>query len=108
MYQLLVFALSFAIVSSATCGGGDRGDGICPMEGECCSKFGYCGRGRAYCGDNGEGGGEGLCEIDSGACLTEGECCSNYGYCGTGVDYCESGKSGKSGKSSKGSKSKSS
>ena len=28
---------------SATCGKGKQGNGICPIQGECCSKFGWCG-----------------------------------------------------------------
>jgi len=37
------------ITTSATCGGGNRGDGICPFEGYCCSKFGWCGTTAEYC-----------------------------------------------------------
>ena len=33
---------------SATCGSGNRGNGICP-GGLCCSQWGYCGSGPAYC-----------------------------------------------------------
>jgi hypothetical protein len=28
--------------SSATCGNGDRGNGICPNDGECCGNHGWC------------------------------------------------------------------
>ena len=26
-----------------SCGGGQTGNGICPVNRECCSKFGFCG-----------------------------------------------------------------
>ncbi|ORX44802.1 hypothetical protein BCR32DRAFT_298657 [Anaeromyces robustus] len=73
----------------------------CP-EGECCSKFGYCGTSTDYCGSN--------CQSDFGNCGTtsnqistngkcggnngkcpKGECCSEYGYCGTSSEYCGAG-----------------
>jgi len=33
-----------------TCGGGKRGNGACPNPAHCCSKWGYCGTGDAWCG----------------------------------------------------------
>jgi hypothetical protein len=33
----------------ATCGNGDRGNGICPIEGDCCSHYGWCGNTAKYC-----------------------------------------------------------
>jgi len=37
-----------------TCGGGNRGNGICPVISQCCSSWGHCGSDAAYCdsGDN--------------------------------------------------------
>jgi len=35
--------------SVVTCGGGQRGNGICPQTGWCCSVWGYCGTGAQYC-----------------------------------------------------------
>jgi len=35
--------------SVVTCGGGQRGNGICPQTGWCCSAWGYCGTGAQYC-----------------------------------------------------------
>jgi len=37
---------------AATCGGGQRGDGICPQVGLCCSQWGWCGSTSAYCGSS--------------------------------------------------------
>ena len=87
------------------CGGGEVGNGVCPPgnygkddddpnnDGPvCCSAYGWCGLGRAYCGDeDGSGGltgGEGLCEVEDATCLTKGECCSGFGFCGQGSSYC--------------------
>ena len=47
------------------CGGGNRGNGICPTAGECCSEFGWCSssssaeRCRGSAGGRSEGGGGG-------------------------------------------------
>jgi hypothetical protein len=120
-YQLLVIALVSTIASSYTdgwagdgnevidqtfCGAGVVGNGVCEIvvdeNGEalepCCSNAGFCGYGLAYCGETGEGGGEGYCEIDpliAGACLTEGECCSEFGFCST--QFCGEGGGGEGG-----------
>lgn len=32
-----------------TCGNGDRGDGVCPNTGDCCSAFGWCGTTTDHC-----------------------------------------------------------
>ena len=34
---------------SVTCGKGKQGNGICPIQGECCSKFGWCGNTVEHC-----------------------------------------------------------
>ena len=34
---------------SGTCGGGNRGNGVCPVAGKCCSQFGYCGTSAEHC-----------------------------------------------------------
>ena len=120
-YQLLVLALVSTIASSYTdgwagdgnevidqtfCGAGVVGNGVCEIVVDengvalepCCSIAGFCGYGLAYCGETGEGGGEGYCEIDpaiAGACLTEGECCSEFGFCST--QFCGEGSGGAGG-----------
>jgi len=33
-----------------TCGGGNVGNGVCANPAHCCSKWGYCGSGDAWCG----------------------------------------------------------
>jgi len=73
-------------------------------SGLCCSEYGYCGTGDAYCG---AGCQSGPCSgssppppppppppSSSSACgggCTSGQCCSQYGYCGTGDAYCGAG-----------------
>jgi hypothetical protein len=71
-----------------TCGGENRGNGICPDPSMCCSEFGYCGNGAEYCNGTpvdipcgGENRGNGVCPDTS-------MCCSEFGYCGNGADYC--------------------
>jgi len=90
----------------------------CP-EGQCCSKYGYCGTADDYCGkkclsDYGECSASqtttsepqpssdtinsngipystnGRCGPGYGACPA-GLCCSKYGYCGKKSKYCDSG-----------------
>ena len=39
-------------VPAGTCGGGLRGDGVCADPSLCCSPYGYCGTGPAYCMGN--------------------------------------------------------
>ncbi|KAL6635653.1 RNI-like protein [Neocallimastix sp. 'constans'] len=85
-------------------------DGICGQgiarcpEGECCSKYGYCGRSNDHCslekGCQSELGNcssnsnddlpispDGICGQGIARC-PEGECCSKYGYCGRSNDHC--------------------
>lgn len=55
----------------------------------CCSQYGNCGAGPAYCG----GGVAGQLSqgMEGAPCIPpcrEGECCSKYGYCGTSEDHC--------------------
>eukprot|EP00985_Skeletonema_marinoi_P021268 scaffold12957_cov148-Skeletonema_marinoi.AAC.3 len=38
--------------TAATCGNGNRGNAICPIQGECCSEFGWCGTTPDHCGGN--------------------------------------------------------
>ena len=49
----LCFVLSVAYQQqsafAATCGDGQRGDGICPQSSYCCSEWGWCGSGPLYC-----------------------------------------------------------
>ncbi|KAI2497659.1 hypothetical protein MHU86_16846 [Fragilaria crotonensis] len=35
--------------TSGTCGDGNVGNGLCPMAGQCCSTYGWCGVGPEYC-----------------------------------------------------------
>jgi len=95
------------IVTIGTCGNGDRGDGICPFAGYCCSKWGYCGCTSDYCDDDSvapspsevEGAppaptysvDAGQCasgDVGDGFCPDESLCCSDWGYCGSGESYC--------------------
>jgi len=97
------------IATDGTCGDGDRGDGKCPFEGYCCSKWGYCGTTPEYCEDDSaaptpsivdgappaptfsvEAGmcGAGNGDLGDGFCPDESLCCSDWGYCGSGELYC--------------------
>lgn len=94
------------LVTSGTCGGGNRGDGICPYDGHCCSKWGYCGTTPEYCESDAapspsvvEGAppaptysvDAGMCaggDLGDGFCADESLCCSDWGYCGEGEAYC--------------------
>jgi len=71
-----------------TCGGGSRGNGVC-ANGECCSRWGYCGTSAIHCGDGTCGGGD----VGNGVC-DDGRCCSPYGYCGTSQYFCGTGTCG--------------
>jgi len=81
------------------CGGGTIGDGVCRDSSLCCSQYGYCGTGAAYCDAHPTpmptvkpapnstvfcGGGT----IGDGVCRDSSLCCSQYGYCGTGAAWC--------------------
>eukprot|EP00580_Thalassiosira_gravida_P015387 CAMPEP_0201666224 /NCGR_PEP_ID=MMETSP0494-20130426/7130_1 /ASSEMBLY_ACC=CAM_ASM_000839 /TAXON_ID=420259 /ORGANISM="Thalassiosira gravida, Strain GMp14c1" /LENGTH=555 /DNA_ID=CAMNT_0048145341 /DNA_START=349 /DNA_END=2012 /DNA_ORIENTATION=+ len=95
------------IVTIGTCGDGDRGDGICPYAGYCCSKWGYCGCTSEYCDDDSiaptpsevpgappapsysvDAGQCARGRIGDGFCPDESLCCSDWGYCGSGETYC--------------------
>ena len=86
------------------CGGGVIGIGVCPTASHCCSKFGYCGSGSAYCSASSRanrtptrkpqsgrrdlatatcGGGS----VGNGVC-PNGLCCSKWGFCGSDASYC--------------------
>ena len=83
--------------TGGTCGGGNRGNGVCSIEGECCSEFGWCGVDADHCGA-GNGGvnptptpGSGTCgggNRGNGVCSIERECCSEFGWCGVTADHC--------------------
>ena len=83
--------------TGGTCGGGNRGNGVCSIEGECCSEFGWCGVDADHCGA-GNGGVNptptpvsGTCgggNRGNGVCSIEGECCSEFGWCGVTADHC--------------------
>jgi hypothetical protein len=80
-----------------------KGVAKCP-EGECCSKYGYCGTSEKHCSlDKGCQSELGKCSSSTstelpistnGKCAKgvakcpEGECCSKYGYCGTSEKHC--------------------
>jgi len=95
-----VFSIALSLLSTTlaapNCG---KGIGTCP-EGECCSKYGYCGTSSDHC-ENTLG-----CQKDYGSCYASTsnrcgkeygrcskayQCCSKYGYCGEGSDYCGTG-----------------
>jgi hypothetical protein len=95
-------SISEIVNTNGKCG---KNDGRCP-DGECCSKYGYCGTGFRHCSveegcqsEFGHCAGEksskptdkvstnGKCGKDEGRC-PDGECCSKYGYCGTGFRHC--------------------
>lgn len=73
-------------------------DGKCPT-GQCCSKFGWCGKSYNYCaviqGCQSEYGIctenntsiEGKCGKEYGSCPSD-QCCSKHGWCGKSVEYC--------------------
>lgn len=86
---------------SGTCGGGNRGDGIC-SDGTCCSEFGWCGTSPEHCSSTGTGDVSGTCgggNQGNGIC-TDGTCCSEYGWCGTSPEHCSgTGSGGESGTS---------
>jgi hypothetical protein len=79
------------------CGRQVDGSPLC-RDNRCCSQWGYCGLGAAYCGKG----------CQSGACCTNkrcgkqannatcdaNQCCSKNGYCGLGPEYCGNGCQG--------------
>jgi len=83
------------ISTNGRCG---NGNGKCPV-GECCSKYGHCGKSEKYCypskgcqanlGDcyNYPVSTNGKCGKEDGRC-PNGECCSKNGQCGTSESHC--------------------
>jgi hypothetical protein len=59
----------------ASCGNGNRGNGICPNAGECCSQYGWCGTSSDHCGGGGGGGSTG-----GGSTLLTGSGSGTYYY----------------------------
>jgi hypothetical protein len=83
--------------TGGTCGNGNEGNGICPISGECCSKWGWCGTPPQHCPSPTPvtkpttGGTDGTCgggARNNGICPTPGECCSKWGWCGTSRGHC--------------------
>jgi len=75
--------------SAGTCGGGWPGNGICPDRNLCCSEYGWCNVGDAYCLPENRAP-IALCELGdrgNGVCPND-LCCSENGYCGEGDEYC--------------------
>ena len=91
--------------TDATCGRGNRGNGKCLNDQECCSPWGWCGVTLDHCGVGCLGGpcyksrtvpkvlpsdftycGES--QIGFGLCANSGECCTRFGWCGTNDDHC--------------------
>ncbi|KAM3302444.1 chitin-binding lectin 1 [Capsicum chacoense] len=75
---------------------GRQGSGKeCP-SGQCCSIWGFCGTGPAYCDPDTcqsqckEPADPDLCgKLGDGKKCPSGECCNVWGWCGTGPDYCD-------------------
>ncbi|CRK11988.1 hypothetical protein BN1723_009563, partial [Verticillium longisporum] len=77
---------------------------ICP-QGNCCSKFGFCGATTDHCGAGcqsafgicGTSGGtgnvstDGSCGGAKGLMCPQGNCCSKFGFCGATTDHCGAG-----------------
>jgi len=109
-------ASTMSVSTNGRCG--EKYNTKCPA-GQCCSKYGYCGKNEDYCGKNclseyGEcfakgststvkptSSGDtneygvpyatnGRCGPGYGACVN-GLCCSKYGYCGSKKEYCGTG-----------------
>jgi len=89
-----------------------NGQGSCPgipcAAGLCCSPYGYCGTGTAYCGSSSSTVAPTVAPTaaptaaptspstkgcGTGPACAAGLCCSQYGYCGTGTAYCGSSSS---------------
>ncbi|ETN06075.1 hypothetical protein PPTG_13879 [Phytophthora nicotianae INRA-310] len=94
--------------NGGTCGA-SNGNKYCPGT-QCCSQYGYCGVGTAWCSSNPNsiyngngkcsGGGTvacspvapygGSCGASNGGVYCPGsQCCSQYGYCGVGSPWCD-------------------
>jgi len=77
-------------VSRGRCGAAVGSDCV---EGLCCSRWGFCGKGPEFCETSSSGPGlvraDGRCGPKAdGASCKQGQCCSKLGYCGTGSSYC--------------------
>ncbi|KAJ1269914.1 hypothetical protein BS78_06G014400 [Paspalum vaginatum] len=79
--------------------GSQAGGKECPNN-LCCSQYGYCGSGEAYCGNgcqNGPCNGYGTLRQEQCGSQAGGKecpnnlCCSRWGYCGSGEAYCGNG-----------------
>ena len=93
---------------NGVCGYQEDGSSFICSDGLCCSQWGYCGQGDAYCGTE--------CQPQFGTCYDgppsnnpsepvvdaqcgptvnkscqQAKCCSQWGYCGTGPEYCGQG-----------------
>ena len=94
---------------------------VCRDEAACCSRFGFCGSGLAFCGagcnpefgecgDPSKGiGPAGECGPSEDGkvtfvCLGEGPCCSKEGFCGVTDEFCGVGCNKTFGKCGKGAK----
>lgn len=100
------------------CGDGSVGNGVCSIPELCCSKWGYCGEGEAYCDERTtvipvapvstpsapESSGINATQqpatttssiycgdgaVANGLCSNPALCCSKWGFCGEGEGYCE-------------------
>ena len=71
-----------------TCGGGIIGNGVCPIQGQCCSLFGWCGVTAEFC-DSPTGGTCGGGNVGNKICPIQGECCSQHGWCGVLAEHCD-------------------
>ncbi|OUM65771.1 carbohydrate-binding module family 18 protein, partial [Piromyces sp. E2] len=119
--------VQYRVSSNGRCG---TSDGGCPF-GECCSKYGWCGRSEQHCNvsegcqsefgdckekslvnnekktiispEKSNSSNHGKCGKDYGKC-SDGQCCSQYGWCGKSEEYCsiDQGCQSKFGKCHKG------
>ncbi|OEL16989.1 Agglutinin isolectin 2 [Dichanthelium oligosanthes] len=88
-------------VPVAQCGS-QAGGAMCPKN-LCCSQYGFCGIGAAYCGVGcqsqcsppdafGVGVPVAQCGAQAGGVVCSNNlCCSQYGFCGLGAAYCGTG-----------------
>ncbi|PKS04919.1 hypothetical protein jhhlp_008285 [Lomentospora prolificans] len=100
------FRRQVAVSQDGNCGDIDGVATTClgSVQGDCCSRLGYCGGNSSYCGDG--------CQSDYGTCgdanistdgscggskgltcigFALGSCCSEKGFCGATEDYCGTG-----------------
>jgi len=88
-----------SVTPDGQCG---NGHGRCP-EGQCCSRFGWCGTSSlhcsiadgcqsnlGHCNGNEDEAIDGRCGSGYGKCPS-GKCCSKEGWCGTGDNFCGAG-----------------